>query len=379
VLERSATAEEEAGLDQAVAEQRHERRQQGHREGHRDQHDDDRAPGQPAEDRRRHEQHAGERDHHGEPAEEHGPVGRCSRHPDRFEVVPPALSLLAIARHDEQGVIDPDGETHHRDQVRDEEAPSPDLSEQTDDAEGHADREDPHDDRGDAGDQRAEDDQQDDDRHDDADRLALLEVVFGDLLEVGGRGRLTEHVEVGAARRVLGLDRVERSDEGRGLVAVLDEDHAEQDRAPVLRRERAERGGLRVGLVLLRQRVLRRHLHDHARVDRADVVQGAVDLRDERRIGRRARGPRHHEGLRRDVLLEPLLLQQRLRPDRLRVVREVEVGRERVAEQRPRRSEAYDEDHRPDHDGSPGVTAARSCECFRIDLHRSPLDPPERP
>jgi hypothetical protein len=58
-------------------------------------------------------------------------------------------------------------------------------------------------------------------------------------------------------------------------------------------------------------------LQDHAWVDRADVVQSPIDLLDERRVGSSALRTGHHEGLRCDVLLEPLLLEQRLRSDRL--------------------------------------------------------------
>ena len=39
------------------------------------------------------------------------------------------LALLTVPGDDEQGIVDPDGQPHHGDQVRDEEAEAPDLSE----------------------------------------------------------------------------------------------------------------------------------------------------------------------------------------------------------------------------------------------------------
>jgi hypothetical protein len=77
-------------------------------------------------------------------------------------------------------------------------------------------------------------------------------------------------------------------------------------------------------------------------VEALQVVQRRVHLLRERRIGRGALRPGHHERLRRDVLLELLLLEQRLCLDRFRVVREVEVRRERVAQQDARGPEAQD-------------------------------------
>ncbi len=87
----------------------------------------------------------------------------------RFAVAPAAPTASSFSRprcrssryrdNDEQGVVDPDREPHHRDQVRSEEAESPHLAEQSrHDPEGHRDGEDRHDDRGHARDHRPEHD-----------------------------------------------------------------------------------------------------------------------------------------------------------------------------------------------------------------------------
>ena len=114
------------------AEERQERGEQRHRQGDRHEDHDDRAPCERAEDGRRDEEHPGQRQDHGHAAEEDGAVRRGTRPPDRLELVAAALPLLPVPRDDEQRVVDPDGQAHHRDQVRGEEAELPQLSEQPD-------------------------------------------------------------------------------------------------------------------------------------------------------------------------------------------------------------------------------------------------------
>ena len=226
----------------------------------------------------------------------------------------------------------------------------------TDDPERDADREDAHDDRGHARDQRPEDDQQHDDRDDDPDRLALLEVVLGDLLEVVGRGRLAEHVDRRVAGRVLVAGSRSRPSTMRGgLVAVPDEDHVEQHRRAVLRTG-SDRAPRPAGLPCPPARAgtatgpAGRRSGPSARMSR----RAAFTCSDERRILAAPGGPGHHERLRRHVLLQLLLLVAGSACLlRLRVVREVEVRRERRCQQDAGRCEAEDQDHRPDADGPP--------------------------
>ena len=124
----------------------------------------------------------------------------------------PLRPLLAIARDDEQRVVDPERETHAREHVHDEDRELELLGEDRREPERDDDRDDRHQQRDQPGDDRAEDEEQDDQGSGEPElKLALLEIL------------LREEVEVVVERPVSGDRDVER-----GLLARCLEllDHA---------------------------------------------------------------------------------------------------------------------------------------------------------
>jgi hypothetical protein len=177
---------------EAVAEDGEHRGQQRQGGGHGDEPDQDRARGQAAQDRVRHEDHAEHREHERQPAEQHGPAcGRACRR-DRLERVRAARALLPHPRDDEQAVVDPEGEAHRGDHVDDEQRQLERLADERRQGHGDDDRDEREHDRHEARHHRSEDEQQHDERGRQTHvELALPEVVLGELLEVpvGGQAR----------------------------------------------------------------------------------------------------------------------------------------------------------------------------------------------
>jgi hypothetical protein len=68
--------------------------------------------GEAAHDRRLHEQQPGHREHERTAAEQDRAARRRSGHGDRVELLEPSRALLAEARDDEQGIVDPEREAH---------------------------------------------------------------------------------------------------------------------------------------------------------------------------------------------------------------------------------------------------------------------------
>ena len=92
--------------------------------------------------------------------------------------------LLAVARDDEQHVVDADREAHHRDHVRHEERQLVGLADERGQRERDHDRDDREPDRQERRDERPEDQQQHDQRDRDADRLTLGKVGLRGLVDV---------------------------------------------------------------------------------------------------------------------------------------------------------------------------------------------------
>ena len=104
---------EALAAEHAAAEEAEQRRQQGQR-------DDDGAEdgGGGAEPHRGEERDAdhgegGERDDDGQPGEDHGRPGGADRAAGGLLAAVAGEQLVPVARHDEQGVVDADGETEH--------------------------------------------------------------------------------------------------------------------------------------------------------------------------------------------------------------------------------------------------------------------------
>ena len=104
---------------------------------------------------------------------------------DRVVLGEPVRALLAVARDDEQRVVDPEREPHPREHVHDEDRELELEREDRDEAERDDDREDRHQHGHEPGDDGAEDEHEDDERGRQAEgELALLEVLLRLLAEV---------------------------------------------------------------------------------------------------------------------------------------------------------------------------------------------------
>ena len=258
-----------------------EDRQDGGKECHRrpergDRHED-RAAGQRPEDRRREDHHPEQGEHHGEAAEEDGPVRRGPRGADRVELREALLPLLPVPRHDEQRVVDTHREADHRDHVLDEQVEAEQLSDQGHQAERHGDGEERHDDGDDGGDDRGEDDDQDDQRDADADRLALSEVLLRDLREVDVQRPGASHLHGEAVRLGRGGDVPELLD-GR-VLEVLERDR--DQRVVLVLRDQAR---CLVRRLLEDVVVRRRRLRQDAPVDLGDTPLELLHERLELRV-----------------------------------------------------------------------------------------------
>ena len=100
---------------------------------------------------------------------------------DRVGLRPSARALLAKARDDEQGVVDPEREPHPGQHVHDEDGEAERVRDERAQPERDDDRDEGHQQRNEPGDDRAEDENEDDERRRQADpQLAGLEVVLGE-------------------------------------------------------------------------------------------------------------------------------------------------------------------------------------------------------
>ena len=129
-----------------VAQERQHRGQEGRAATTAEEHDRDGAQAQRNEDRGRHEQERRERQHDDEAGEEDRSTGGAPSAFKGVDLVPAAQLLLAIARDDEEGVVDADGQADHGDHVGHEERQLHDLADDGGQAEGDEDGHDPEDD-----------------------------------------------------------------------------------------------------------------------------------------------------------------------------------------------------------------------------------------
>ena len=126
----------------------------------------------------------------------------------------PRAALFPEAREDEERVVDPEREPHRRDHVHDEERDLERLADERRQGDRDHDREQPEQHRHEARDDRPEHEHEDDQRRRQPDQqLALLQVLLGELLEVGVGRQGAGDRDLEAVLPVLGCDQLdERSD-----------------------------------------------------------------------------------------------------------------------------------------------------------------------
>ena len=175
-------------LVDAGADEREQRGEQRDRGGDGDRDGGRSAPREPGEEAEPHEQQAEQRDHHGDSCEDDRTAGSAHRFVDRVEHARPSRERSPVARDDEQRVVDADADADHRGdltgEVRsvDERRPQGDCRERDEDAgDRGCDRESHRD-------HRAERQQQDHDRSEEADELGCRQVAL--LERVASEGNL---------------------------------------------------------------------------------------------------------------------------------------------------------------------------------------------
>ncbi len=141
-----------------------QRRQERQRRDHRHDADEDGAEREAAHDVVRHDHHPAHRDDERRPADQNRAACRRAGARDRVGLLTAGPALLSVPRHDEQRVVDAEREPHPREHVEDEHREVERLRQDRDEAEGDDDRDDGHQQRHEAGDDGAEDEDQDDER-----------------------------------------------------------------------------------------------------------------------------------------------------------------------------------------------------------------------
>ena len=318
----------------SVAEQAQHGGQQRQRRDHRDDADEDRAERETAQDRVRHQQHPAHREHESHAAEEHSPArGRPGGH-DRVGLLQPAPALFPEPREDEERVVDPEREPHRRDHVHHEERDLERLADERSQCDRDHDREQAEQDRHEARHDRPEHEHEDDQRRRQPDQqLALLQVLLGELLEVGVGRQGAGDRDLETVLPVRGCYQV---DERNDLVPLRHDGH--HRRVTILRDERL---------------VLRAVVAVHGR-DGTELLCALVERPHHRLEGRfvdcvaiRA----HDHDLTRSRLGREALVDQRIRLLRLGVARNVAVGRQRAPEQHRDHDERREDGGAPHSDG----------------------------
>ena len=256
--------------------------QQGRQErqgrGKHAQHRDRRRHGQPVEEVDAERAHPHQGDDDGDPREDHRAAGRVHRERDRAANVAAVRAIdLAVAGDDEERVIDADAEPDHQRQLRREVGHAQHPAAQTDQTDPGAEPEQGRRDRQAHRQQRAEADQQHDDRRPDPDQERVADRRLLGLLD-----RLPAQLDA-QARGAGGRRHVDhplRRGRGEDVRALVEGDRREADRAvpgdrPASRRVRAgHRGDVR-----------------QAR----DPAEHLLDLRTHRRRGQRAARRAHDD------------------------------------------------------------------------------------
>ena len=195
-----------------------------------------------AQDRVRDEHHPDHGKDERGAAEEHRTAGGCAGDGDRVELRPSAIALLPIAADDEQRVVDTECEAHAREHVHDEDREVECLSDECGQRERDDDGHERHEYRHEAGDDRAENEEQDDQRGGDAElELSLLKVLLGQALVVLVGGELAGDRRL-EALRLSGVDGVD--DLTDSVLSARGQGHRDERRVPVGRDERSFAGSV---------------------------------------------------------------------------------------------------------------------------------------
>ena len=349
-IRRGLPAAADANRFDAIAEQREHGRQQGERRDHGGEHDGDRADADAAEDRVRQQQHAEQRQHDRDPAEQHRLARGRTGATDRVELLEPAGALLAVARDDEQGIVDADREADHRDDLGDDEREVEREADQGGSPQRGGDRHDAEHDRDQPGHDRAEHEHHDDEGHEDADRLALLQPFLREGDDLVLQRRRTGHHDLEACGHVDVIDG------GEQLVGVFDDGCVIGAR----HRHRQQRRPSR-----LRDRtVIGEEAADVAHDPGPEGLDLALQVADEAAhvgVGHGAVAG-HDDELGLGLGASQALLEHRGGPLRLGVVGEVLSGGEGIAEERRRQHAGRDQRCDPGDHGPPWMARGRPGE-----------------
>ncbi len=153
--------------------------QQGERRDHRHQHGEGRRHRHAVEEGEAEQQHPHQGDDHRHPGEEDGAAGGVDGGDRRVAGFQPLVEAVAEAGEDEERVVDADAEADHRRQLRRELGGVEDVGAERDQAEADAEREQRGDERQAHRHDRAEGEQQDDDRSQQADHERGVAFFFG--------------------------------------------------------------------------------------------------------------------------------------------------------------------------------------------------------
>ncbi len=213
--------------------------QHGREQGQRGQCDrddrEDHPQGHRPEDHDRHHEHRGQGEHHGERGQEDGLAGGGQRVGDGVGGVEAIFSLLAVARHDEQAVIDADGQTDHHREVHGPDRQRRGVTHEVERGEADGDAGQGEQQRDSGGDGRAERDQQQDDRRDPRQQLGPMERLGVALVEVAPHRPLAGDLGHRSRREAQTGDVVDESTGRRGQAGVVGRGqlHGDQRSSPV--------------------------------------------------------------------------------------------------------------------------------------------------
>ena len=157
------------------------RRQQRERGEHRGHHCDGRRVAERGHERNPCDQEREEGDHDGRAGEDDRAARGGDRHRDRLVELHPLLAIVAVARDQEERVVDADAEADHRRDRRTDARDGHRVAEHRDQRQAHDQAEHRRDDRQAHRDERSEREGEDDHRGGQADDLAALRCGLGEL------------------------------------------------------------------------------------------------------------------------------------------------------------------------------------------------------
>ena len=180
---------ERAPVD-AVAEAAEERGQHRERSDHRDEHDEDRAEAHRDEVARAGERHAGAGDGDGEAGDEHGAAGGRGGGVQRLARLASPRPLLALAAEIEERVVDADRHPHEDDDARRRVRRMDDVADDGAEADRREHRREREQHGQAGGDERAEREQEDGERHRHRRQLGVLQIRVDDVVRGVVRARV---------------------------------------------------------------------------------------------------------------------------------------------------------------------------------------------